>query len=183
MTTIGLVSTIVSIVIFAVFVTLCICKFGLAPSYSDYNRYWDKACPINNMHLWSIVTFFIAVTFMIGMIDRGQFSSWQFLGFFAPMYLVVVALFPLTDLPEDANEYDIKRHKRQQIIHVVGASLCALCTVLWLFLVVKNYWLPPTALFLVACGAYFTKTVTTSTVFWLEMALFLAGYPAILIGG
>jgi len=172
MTTFGLVCTLISIAIFGIWLFLCIKKFNLAQSYSAYSPMWDKVVPIDNMHLWSIVTFFIAAFFMVGMIDRGQFSNWQFLGFFAPMYLVVVALFPLTDLPPDANEYDIKRHKRQEIIHVVGAALCALCTVLWLFFVVKNYWIPPTALFLVACGAYFTKTVTTSTVFWLEMALF-----------
>lgn len=183
MSTFGLICTIVSIAIFAVWLTICIKKFGLAPSYSAYNPMWDKAVPIDNMHLWSIITFVIAASFMVGMIERGDNSGWQFLGFFAPMYLVVVALFPLTDLPPDANEYDIKRHKRQEIIHVVGASLCATCTIAWVIFVAHLWWLLLVALFVVACCAYFTKTILTSTVFWLEMILFLAGYPAILIGG
>ena len=68
MSTFGLICTLVSITIFAVWLTICLKKFGLAPSYSAYNPMWDKAVPINNMHLWSIITFAIAATFMVGMI-------------------------------------------------------------------------------------------------------------------
>ena len=64
MSTFGLICTLVSIAIFAVWLTICIKKFGLAPSYSAYNPMWDKAVPIDNMHLWSIITFVIAATFI-----------------------------------------------------------------------------------------------------------------------
>lgn len=183
MTTFALVTTIASIVTLCEFLAISIKNFGLLPSYSAYNPEWDKKVPINNMHLWSIVTFAIAALFMPALIELGQGNPWQFLGFFSPLYLIVVVLFPLTELPADASEYERKEWEKKRKIHAIGATLCALVTTLWIVLVCKLWWVALLALFIVSCAAFATKTAKTSTVLWLEMALFVGGYAAILIGG
>jgi len=181
MTTFALVTTIASIALLCAFLAISIKFFGLLPSYSAYNLEWDKKVPIRNAHLWSIVTVVIALLFMPALIELGEGNPWQFLGFFSPLYLIVVAVFPLTELPENANEDERRAWERKRKIHAIGAALCAAATTLWIFLVCKLWWVALLALFIVACAAFATKTYKTSTVFWLEMALFLGGYSAILI--
>ena len=181
MTTFALVTTIASIVLMLGFVGLSIKKFGIQPSYSAFNPCWDKAVPMHNVHLWSIVTFFIAFLFMPALLELGQGNPWQFLGFFSPLYLIIVAIFPLTELPENASDYERKDWEKRRKIHAIGAAVCAAVTTLWIFLVCHLWWVALLALFIVACAAFATRTEKTSTVFWLEMALFVGGYASILI--
>ena len=181
MTTFALVTTISSIVLLCAFLAISIKFFGLLSSYSAYNLEWDKKVPMHNVHLWSIVTIVIALLFMPALIELGEGNPWQFLGFFSPMYLIVVGLFPMTELPEDASDYQRKEWERKRRIHAIGAALCAAVTTLWILLVCHLWWVALLALFIVACAAFATRTEKTSTVFWLEMALFLGGYSAILI--
>lgn len=181
MTTFALVTTILSIVLMLGFVSLGVRKFGLLTSYSAYNVEWDKAVPMHNVHLWSIVTFVIAFLFMPATIELGSHNPWQFLGFFAPLYLFIVAIFPITEEKPDMNEYERKEWKRKRIIHVTGAIGCAVAIVLWVILVCKLWWVCLIALAVVIGLGLATKTIKTSYVFWGEMALFISGYTSILI--
>jgi len=160
---------IISLVVFAGFILLGIKRFGLLRSYSAFASKWDEAVPIKKMNLWSIVTLVVAFLLMIPMIDAGDGNKWQFLGFFAPVYLAVVAFTPKF-------ETDPKQHK----IHVFGASACALIASLWLVLVQHLWWVALISLAVMAAAAYFTKTWKTSYIFWLEMTLFAAVYAAVI---
>lgn len=181
MTTFALVTTIAGIIVLAVFVSISIRRFGMQPSYSDFSPCWDEAVPIRSMHLWSIVTFVVAALFMPALIELGEGNPLQFLGFFAPMYLIVVALFPLTALPADASDDERKKWKRKKVIHNIGAALCSAATVSWILFVCRLWWVCLLALALVAAAAFATRTERSSLVFWLEMALFTAGPTAALI--
>ena len=181
MTTFALVTTIASIALLCAFLAISIKFFGLLPSYSAYNLEWDKKVPMHNVHLWSIVTVIIALLFMPALIELGQGNPWQFLGFFAPLYLFIVAIFPITEEKPDMNEYEKKEWKRKRIIHVTGAIGCAVAIVLWVILVCRLWWVCLIALAVVIGLGLATKTLKTSYVFWGEMALFISGYTSILI--
>jgi len=184
MTTFALVTTILSIVILTGFVALGIRKFGLQPSYSAYAPKWKKAVPIHNVNLWSLVTIIVAILFMFGMIEAGAGSPWQFLGFLSPAYLVLVALTPLKDEEDEKDESseEVKKdNKRKRITHVVGAILCSVATVAWLILVAHKIWLAPIALYIPFCFGFASRSCKSSATLWSELALFIAGYIAIIL--
>lgn len=182
MTTFALVTTIASICIFAVWLAICIIKFKMQPSYSAYSPAWDKVVPMStNTHLWSIVTFVIAFLFMPALIELGEGNPWQCLGFFAPLYLIIVAIFPLVDETPEMSEYEKARIRKNKKVHVIGALLCAVATILWVILVCKLWWIVIVALAIVVAAGLATKTLKISYVFWGEMILFISGYSAALI--
>lgn len=172
MTTFSLVTTILALVIFVGFVTFGVVKFGWQKSYSAFAPKWTEAAHIDNhTHLWSIVTIVVAILLAFGMIEQGEGHPIQFLGFFAPIYLIIVGFTP---------EYQMI--KKQQIIHIVGTILCALCAIIWTYLAA-----PAAVLivpFIVAWVAgIVTKTIERSLIFWSEMGMFAAVFAARLIGG
>ena len=114
----------------------------------------------------------VAVLLCFSTIEAGDESPLQFLGFFAPVYLGVVALTPKWE-----------SDKKQKTIHYIGTFLCAVAAILWLIFVLRLWFYIPIALVLVSIAAYLTKTIKTSYFLWLEIALFAAVYGALLIGG
>ena len=165
-----LISTVASLAIFAGFVALGIRRFGMLRSYSAYSPEWDKAVPMRGAHLWSIVTFVAAFLLIIPMVERGADNPWQFLGFAAPIYLIVVAAFPLTE------EQDTRRYR----IHCIAAAACAVVAILWLALICGKGWLVLVSLLVMACAAFASRTITKSYIFWLEMTAFTSVYVALL---
>jgi hypothetical protein len=172
MTTFALVTTIVSLVLMAGFSALSIVKFGWQLAYSSFSSKWMEAVPMHNVNLWSIVTFFIAVLLMPAMIEVGEGSVVQFLGFFAPLYLLVAAFTPKWETD-----------KKQGRIHFIGTVLCATVSIAWIIFVAHLWWVLPIGFVAAAIPAYFTKTYKTSWVFWLEMAAFTSVYLTVFIKG
>ena len=167
MTSFALTTAIASLVIFASFVVLGVVKFTLLGSYSAYAAKWTQAVPIHNMHLWSIVTIIAALLLMPAMIERGEGNLLQCLGFFAPLYLVVVGFTP-----------EWETNKKQRIIHIIGTALCATAAFAWLLFIRHLWWVCLIALAVMCAAAYFTKSWKTSYIFWLEMVMFSSAYAA-----
>lgn len=180
METAMLISTLISLALFAGFVAIGIRKFGLLRSYSAYSPEWDKAVPMLGIHLWSLVTFFVAFFLMIPMIERGMGNPWQFLGFFAPLYLIIVAAFPLTEEKPDETEKEKKERERRYRIHCISAAVCAIVSILWLALICHKGWLVLVSLLVFWCAAYATLSVKKSCTFWCEMAAFASVYVALM---
>ena len=173
MTTFAIITTILSLAIFAGFVALSIWRFGWRRSYSAYAAKWTEFLYIDDhTHVWSIVTLVVALLLSFGAIEIGDESPWQFLGFFAPVYLIVVSLTPKWET----------NHK-QRMIHYIGTGLCVVCTLLWFILALRLWYYPVISLAVCALAAYLTKTIKKSYVLWLELTLFAAVYAVILIGG
>ena len=172
MTTVSLITTLASLALFGGFVGLSVHRFGWRRSYSAYAAKWHEAVPLaSNTHLWSIVTVVVALLLVPALLERGEGDPWQFLGFFAPMYLCFAAFTP---------EYETD--KRQMKIHVIGTALCALVSVAWICFVAERWWTIPVWLLAAWLAAYATITVKKSWLFWLEMAMFGAAYTTIFIG-
>ena len=183
MTTVSLITTLASLAIFGGFVGLSVHRFGWRRSYSAYAAKWHEAVPLaSNTHLWSIVTVVVALLLVPALLERGEGDPWQFLGFFAPMYLCFAAFTPeYEDQPGDT-DYMRKVRKRQRIIHYVGTALCALVSVAWICFVAERWWTIPVWLVAAWLAAYATITIKKSWLFWLEMAMFGAAYTTIFIG-
>ena len=94
MSTIAIITAILSFVLFSGFVILGEVVFGQLPSYSAYSTKWKVKVPLNSMNLWSLVTLIVAFLLMLSMLEIGDGSYLQFLGFFAPLYLICVCLTP-----------------------------------------------------------------------------------------
>lgn len=166
MTTFSLITTILALVIFVGFVAFGVVKFGWQKSYSAFAPKWTEAVPIHNAHLWSIVTIVVAILLAFGMIEQGEGHPLQFLGFFAPVYLAIVAFTP---------EYETNR--QQRIVHVTGALLCAAASVAWLWFAG-----PQGTIFFSLIAAWLlgilTRSINSSLIFWAEMAMFGAVFAA-----
>lgn len=182
MTTFTLISTIASLLLFGGWLALSMKHFGILSSYSSYASKWKQAVPLDHgTNLWSIVTVMMAILLAPAMLEVGDESPLQFLGFFAPAYLIVAAVTPDYEYRPGDNEYDQKRRLRQRIIHFVGAVICAAASVIWVILALRLWYLVPAAIVLAGIAAYFTKTYRECYVLWLELAMFAAVYAAVLI--
>ena len=161
---------IASLAIFAGWLALSIHRFGWLHSYSAYAAKWTEFLYIDSTtHAWSIVTMVVAFLLVYPMLEMGDESPLQFLGFFAPVYLGVVALTP---------EWETKR--RQKVVHYIGTALCATATVLWLVLALRLWYYLAIAFGAMWVAAWVTKTVKSSYILWLELTLFAAVYAAVL---
>lgn len=170
MTTLTLISTLSSMIVLFGFTALSVVKFGWQKSYSTYAHLWHEKVPLaSNTHLWSIVT--IAAAFLVApaILQAGDESPWQFLGFFVPCYLMVVGCTPryLTD-------------KKQRIIHTTGAILCAVAAFAWMILVLRLWYIPLITIALAWLCLYFVNH-NDNPIFWGEMAMFSATYVSLLM--
>ena len=169
MTEITVFSIISAMLLFG-FIILGVLRFGLLDSYSAYSSRWEKAVPMNNMNLWSIVTFVAAFLLTPGLVELGALSAWQFLGFLTPLYLIIVSLTPKWATDE-----------RQRKIHTVFAALCALGAFTWLVLTVKNITAFIVMLVFILALGFLSGTMKSSLIFWLEMLMFLSVYAVVLL--
>lgn len=171
MTPFALTTAIISLVLFAGFVTLSVWRFGWRKSYSSYAAKWIEFVPMHNINVWSVVTVVVAFLILPSMLERGEGNLVQCLGFFVPLYLAVVAFTP---------RYETEHS--QYVVHVIGTIVCAAIAVAWLIFVRHLWWVLLIALAVFGAVAYLTKTYKTSYVFWLEMAMFASVYAAVLFG-
>ena len=157
---------IASFVLLFGFIGLGIHHFGLLPSYSSYASKWHevKSLPMG-MHLWSVITIVAAMILLPAMVDLGEGNGLQFLGFFAPIYLMIVGLTP---------DYETILGERK--LHIWGATICAICTVIWIAFVARHWDVLLACGFISFAGALATQTYKKSLIFWGEMALFLSAY-------
>lgn len=141
-------------------------RFGLLPSYSAYASKWAEHVPLpTNLHLWSIVTIIAAILLTPAMTTIGEGNYFQFLGFFAPLYLIVVGLTP---------EYETR--PRQKRIHNWGAIVCAILAVIWIAFVAQRWAIFLACSFIMFMIALATQTHKKALIFWGEMVLFLSAY-------
>ena len=164
-----LILTIISLLLLAVFIGLsCILYRGIPPSYSAFSACWNEPFPLNT---WSVMTALIAGFMVPPMIVAGEGNPVQFLGFFAPLYLIVVSLTPNWDID-----------KRQHRIHTAGAIACAVLAFAWLLLIRHHWWVVVICLAAGGVAGWRTRTLPGSLVFWGEMVMFASVYVSLIIG-
>ena len=140
-------------------------------SYSQLGTDVGEYCPGAPLNPWSAVTFVVAFLMVPPMIEAGDGSLWQCLGFFAPVYLIVVSLTP-----------DWASDTRQLWVHRVGAGLCAAMALLWLVFVRDGLGITLAAYGAAAVAGGATGSLRRCITFWLEAGMFISVYVSLLIG-
>jgi hypothetical protein len=163
--------TIISLLLFVCFVAISIVKFGLLPSWSAYGLKWAQSHPIPNLNIWSAINIIVALLLIPPMIERGIDNPWQFLGFFAPLYLIVVGLTPNFDKVDG-------KWTKEGLVHTFGAFGCAIMSTLWM---AYEWWVILITAGVMLLLALTTNSLRESIVFWAEMALFPAAYAVLLL--
>lgn len=164
---------ILALVVFVGFIVYGSTLTGELPeSYSALGTFMDEYFPGAAINPWSIVTFAVAFLMVPPMVEAGEGSILQCLGFFAPLYLIVVSLTPRWDID-----------KRQHRIHTAGAIVCAVLAFAWLLLIRGHWWVVALCLALGCAAGWRTKTLPGSLVFWGEMVMFASVYLSLIIGG
>ncbi len=169
-----LVCTLLSMILFIVFNIICISKYGLLSCYSAYGPKWsefEKQHPyMKGLNIWSLVTVLTACFLIPPMLVSGTGSALQFLCFFAPLYLFLVAFTP---------NYDTK--KIQNIVHQIGAWTCVALILVWMFFIVHKWVVIIPVFILAIIVGLGTSTLKSSLTYYLEMAMFLSTYLILLI--
>lgn len=166
----SIIIALISCLIFTSFVILGVYKFTLLASYSAYSSKWAEKVPIKGMNLWSIVTFTAAILLVPVLIELGVNNPWQFLGFFTPLYLILVSFTP-----------EWQTNKSQYKVHVVGALSCAIAAFGWLIFVQHQLLTVIVVADILLLISLLTQTLKKSYVFWLEMIMFASVYISIFI--
>lgn len=166
-----LILTILSLLLLAGFTGLSvILNHGIPASYSAFSAVWAEEHP--KLNKWSVVTAIAAMAMVPPMIQAGDGNPVQFLGFFAPLYLIVVSLTPNWDID-----------KRQGRIHTAGAIACAVLAFAWLLLIRHHWWVVVICLAAGGVAGWRTRTLPGSLVFWGEAVMFTSVYLSLIIGG
>lgn len=164
--------TIFSLVLLVAFTVWVARLAGEVPtSYSALGTFMAERYPKAPLNPWSVVTFVAAFLMVPPMVDAGDGSLWQCLGFFAPLYLIVVALTP-----------DWEKDRRQCIIHRSCSAVCALMALLWLIIVREDFGLTFCVFIATMVAGTASRSIEHSAVFWLEVGMFVSVYASLLIG-
>lgn len=160
--------TIISAVLLLGFIIYGVEVFGLLPSYSAYASKWTDRVHLGGLHLWSIVTIVSALLMVPPMIEAGEENALQFLGFFAPLYLIAVGLTP-----------EWESRPKQHRVHTICAIVCALCAIVWV-VVVCHLWYILVALAVLVVEIAVCMGRKDAYVFWGEMVMFISAYVTLL---
>lgn len=159
--------TLISATIFFGFIIFSICKFGIQSSYSAYATRWLEV--YTDESIWSYVTMIAVLLLIPPLIESGDGSVLQFLGFLSPVYLGIVALTPRWEF-----------YKKEHIVHSVFAGLCAITSILWSgFVVYTGVYIFFITGLMVLLGVI-TETLFKAFTFWAEMIAFVSIYVSLI---
>ena len=150
------------------FIFISVLKFGQLPSYSAYSTKWIERYPNWKVKIWYAITLIAAFLIIPSMIQAGVGNKLQFLGFFAPAYLIGVAHTPNW-------ETDASEHK----LHMIFAVLCAVAGICWSIFVAHTWCILLFNIIIVLIASLLSKTFKDSKVFWGELIAFNTVYMSL----
>lgn len=165
----SLICTILSMIILVGFNVISIKKFGLLDCYSAYGAKWGdwekEHSFTNGLNLWSLITFLSAALLIPPMLLSSVGNPWQFLCFFAPVYLFLVAFTPY-----------YSRSKVDNLIHQIGSWTCVVFILIWLIFIVHRWFiLVPVTISTMVVG-FGTNTFKESLIYYLEVIMYISVY-------
>ena len=160
-----LISTIISIVVFAVYVTAILAKFKTVPE-SLSNTYYmlGKWGP-----LFTLMMFTCAFTILPPMLELTN-PNFQFVAFFCPAAICFVGAAP-----------NFKKDQMECKVHVVSAWISAIAGLLWVAFLTPYWWTIPIAIIVIGLLSSLTKSIKSAKTWWLEMVAFLSVYSTLLL--
>lgn len=162
------ISVLAATVIYAAYNAIAIKLFGIPKSLSiTFYHYQDR---YNKGFLFPMMMFFVVTLMMPAWIQMSEGSTYQFLAFLAPAAIMFVGTAPAFLSSNVENK-----------VHMVSAILAALCSILWIVLVTKYWWIILIWLVIVGVLAYLSKSYKTAYIYWLENIAFLSTFTSCII--
>ena len=162
--------TLISGMMFFGFVGVGVGEFGLLSCYSAYAPKWGEKWPSpGTLNIWSMVTLVSALLLLPVLLEQSNNSTWQFLGFLAPVSHILVSISP-----------DYQTNNFSWWIHQIGALSAVVFVSLYSILVPNLWWI---VLIVVAVAAIISVITGFKKywMFWAEMAMYLATYIILFI--
>ena len=164
----SLICVFIAFIIYLVYNGIAIKLFGIPRSLSDtYYLYKEKK---NWMRMFfPIMMISIVALLMPSWLEISEGSTYQFLAFLAALGIAFVGAAP-----------EFKNGGMDYKVHSISAYCAATFAILWVILVSK-LWITPIIWFVsITLLAISTKTVKTSTIYWLETVAFMSTFTSIL---
>lgn len=152
--------TAASLLLLSGFMAFCIARYGLKDCFSRYSYEWGTAP--ESLNLWSLDLIASALLLMPVMLELSGGSKWQFLGFLAPISMLLVGFTPRW-----------ATNNGQYIVHNVGVVLATLFSIAYAIIIPLTVW---PILILGALAGIATLIYRKAFIFWLEIAMYLAIY-------
>ena len=130
---------------------------------------WDKVFLIQNINLWSIITFIDAALIMPLLLEQSNGNIFQFLDFLS-QYLIYVSLTPKWENNEKIHTW-----------YLIFAYVCAACAFLFILFALCKWWCLLISLIILLTSALLSKTLKLSLTFWSKMVMFLGIYLSLII--
>ena len=157
------ISIIIATVIFVVYNVICLELFGVPHSLSMTYYLWKETN--GKGWIFSLMMYVVVALMMPAWIVMSEGSDYQFLSFLAPTAIAFVGAAPA-----------FMGSRLENRVHSVSAIFAAGCSLAWVVLVTP-YWYSILIWFAVAAlRCAMTKSLKTSTIYWLEYIAFGATF-------
>ena len=165
----SLICVFIAFIMYLVYNGIAIKLFGIPESLSDtYYLYKDKKD-------WMRIFFPLMMFSMVGLLmpawlEISVGSTLQFLAFLAAASIAFVGAAPT-----------FKNGGMDYKVHSISAYCAAAFSILWIIFVSKLWIMPIIWLVLITLLALLTKSVKTSTIYWLETVAFMSTFMSIMV--
>lgn len=163
--TLTTISIIAATVIYLAYNAICLALFGIPKSLSDTYYLWKEHN--GKGYLFCLMMYVVVALMMPAWITMSEGSDYQFLAFLAPAAIAFVGAAPA-----------FMGSRLENRVHSVSAIFAAGCSLAWVVLVTP-YWYSILIWFAVAAlRCAMTKSLKTSTIYWLEYIAFGSTFTA-----
>lgn len=165
----SLICVFIAFIIYLIYNGIAIKLFGIPESLSDtYYLYKEKKD-------WMRIFFPLMMFSMVGLLmpawlDISAGSMLQFLAFLAAASIAFVGAAPT-----------FKNGGMDYKVHSISAYCAAAFSILWVILVSKLWIMPIIWFVFITLLAILTKSVKTSTIYWLETVAFMSTFISIMV--
>lgn len=158
-------SIVIATTIFVAYNAVAIAFFGIPESLSmTYYLYKER---FNKGFLFPAMMYLVVAFMMPAWITMSEGSNFQFLSFLAPAAIAFVGTAPAFLSSDLENK-----------VHSIAALIAAACSLLWVILVTPYWWIILVWVGIITALAFFTKSVKTSYIYWLERVAFESTFTA-----
>lgn len=159
------ISIIIATTIFVAYNAVAIAFFGIPESLSmTYYLYKER---FNKGFLFPAMMYLVVAFMMPAWITMSEGSNFQFLAFLAPAAIAFVGTAPAFLSSDLENK-----------VHSIAALIAAACSLLWVILVTPYWWIILVWVGIIIALSFFTKSVKTSYIYWLERVAFESTFTA-----
>ena len=159
------ISIIIATTIFVAYNAVSLANFGIPESLSNTYYLYKEKC--NKGWLFCLMMYLVVALMMPAWITLSEGSTYQFLSFLAPTAIAFVGAAPM-----------FRDDELESKVHTGAAVVAAICSLAWVILVTPYWWIILVWVGIIIALSFFTKSVKTSYIYWLERVAFESTFTA-----